>query len=68
MKLSQCEINKKIKVIHINTSDELIKYGIFEDSEILVVKKIYGNVVIMYQNYQYVIMKNLAKLIEVEYV
>lgn len=65
------DINKKnveIKIIKIHIEDNLWKFGIFENSQITLVKKIYGNYIISYENHQYVIMKELANKIEVSYV
>lgn len=59
--------NTKLKVIRIHSSENLWKYGIFEKSTLTYVKQVYGNVIINFENHQYVIMKNLAKKIEVEY-
>lgn len=59
--------NVNVKIKKINFEENFWKFGIFADSEIKVIKKIYGNVIINYKNHQYVIMKELAKQIEVEY-
>lgn len=58
--------NQKLKIIKIHVEDNLWKFGIFENSHIVIIKQIYGNTIINFENHQYVIMKNLANKIEVK--
>lgn len=60
--------NQKLKIIKIHVEDNFWKFGIFENSNIVIIKQIYGNTIITFENHQYVIMKNLANKIEVKYV
>lgn len=68
MLLSELKNSAKIKILKINIENELWKYGIFDKTEVYFVRSVYKNVIVQFDNHQYVIMKDLAKRIEVEFV